>query len=65
MQEVHFSTTNGERTGRASKFFHNKGSAESKVRMQNDKAVLMEIKTRYQVGTCGTEGIEGKDISKD
>ena len=64
MKEVHFSTTNGERDGRASKFYASTTSALLKSKEQNEKAEAMGLMTRYEVASCGTEGIDPKNLPK-
>lgn len=49
---VHYSTTNGERTGRASPFYSDIKDAGLKAASQSVKASGMGIKSRYEVASC-------------
>lgn len=50
-EQVHFSTTNGERSGRASHFYFTVESAKLTVDAQNLRAAELGIKSRYSVAS--------------
>ena len=59
---VYFSTTNGERSGRNSKFFKLNIHATEAVEVHNQRAMKAGIAARYEVASCDSEGIEPKEI---
>lgn len=61
-EELYYTSTNGERTGRASYFFRDKDNAKTLCGKQNDKAELMKLDARYTVCATPATGIESKEI---
>ena len=62
MNQVHYTTVNGTRSGRASSFYKSITDADTVFETQNCKAEQMGIKSRYLVASCDSEGLEKKDI---
>ena len=62
MHNVFYSTTNGERDGRASHFFKNQARCQGVIDAQNEKAVDMDIKSRYQMATAVDTDVDPKNI---
>ena len=60
MNELYYSSSNGEREGRASHFFKDKAIAEAAVTGQNSKAESMGVKTRYVLTTCLDSSVAGE-----
>ena len=63
---VFYSSTNGKRDGRASRFYENQATAQGVVDKQNVKAEGLGIdqKIKYQLSTTTNKDIEGKEIVK-
>lgn len=63
---VFFSSTNGKRDGRSSRFYENQAAAQGVVDKQNDKAKHLGIdqKIKYQLSTTTNKDMETKEIVK-
>lgn len=62
MSDLYYSTTNGKREGRASKFFQSTTSALLKVKAQNEKAEDMGLTTTYEMGTEDSSNVPAKEV---
>jgi len=63
MTVLYFSSTDGQRSGRNSHWYHTAASAQGKVDDQNKRAESMGIKSRYQLSeTEQTPEIQSKDV---
>lgn len=60
--EVYYTSLNGEREGRASRFYKSKDAAESKLSKQNGMAEYLGVKSRYVLVSTPDKGIESKEI---
>ncbi len=65
MSKVFFSSTNGQRNGRASYFYRQVDAAEEKVSKQNIKAEEMGIETRYELADTPEETIQDRKSIRD
>ena len=63
--KVFYSSTNGQRNGRASYFFRSVDAAEEKVAKQNIKAETMGIEARYQLTEADDATIGDKKTIRD
>lgn len=59
---LYFSSTNGERSGRNSKFFKLNIHATDAVEVHNQRAMKLGIAARYEVASCVSDGIDPKEI---
>ena len=62
---VYYSTTNGQRDGRASYFLRSVDAAEEKVAEQNIKAEAMGIETRYELAETPEATIQDRKSIRD
>lgn len=58
---LHYTTSNGEESGRASHFHRDIKNAEQKCEEQNARAVELGVKVRYTVASTDRE-VEAKEI---
>lgn len=63
MMNVFYSSTNGKRDGRASRFYKNQAVAQGCVDKQNGKAEHLQISTRYELTTTTDKDVDAKDIT--
>ena len=62
MSNLHYTTINGEATGRASHFFRSKDNAQKCCDNQNYRAESMGIKVRYALAEHDGEGVDPGNI---
>lgn len=62
MNEVHYVSTNGERSGRSSHFFDRAVLADDVCIIQNNRSKALESSFKYAVVTADLKSLDGEKV---